>query len=145
VAQVSRINIGGTVATTDTASVVINGVTITSAAPSAATGASLATALETAINNAITAGTVKNISVTRTNGVLDITSTVAGSAFELIGAKVINTSVATATTMSLDTVTANSHGNSQQHLSPYPLRHGAHDCASTPNAWFACANWCTTI
>lgn len=113
VAQVSRINIGGTVATTDTASVVINGVTITSAAPSAATGASLATALETAINNAITAGTVKNISVTRTNGVLDITSTVAGSAFELIGAKVINTSVATATTMSLDTVTANSHGNNK--------------------------------
>jgi flagellin len=113
VKQVSRINIAGTVATTDSASVVINGVTITSANASATTAASLATALETAINAAITAGTIKNVSVSRTNGVLDITSSVGGSPFELIGSKVINSSVATAATMALDTVTANDFGNTQ--------------------------------
>lgn len=113
VKQVSRINIAGTVAVTDSASVVINGVTITSANASATTAASLATALETAINAAITAGTIKNVSVSRTAGVLDITSSVAGSPFELLGAKVINSSVATAATMALDTVTANDFGNTQ--------------------------------
>ena len=113
VKQVSRINIAGTVAVTDSASVVINGGTITSANASATTAASLATALETAINAAITAGTIKNVSVSRTNGVLDITSSVAGSPFELLGAKVINSSVATAATMALDTVTANDFGNTQ--------------------------------
>ena len=113
VKQVSRINIAGTVAVTDSASVVINGVTITSANSGGATAADLATALETAINAAITAGTIKNVSVSRTNGVLDITSSVAGSPFELLGAKVINSSVATAATMALDTVTANDFGNTQ--------------------------------
>jgi len=113
VKQVSRINIAGTVAVTDSASVVINGVTITSANSGGATAADLATALETAINAAITAGTIKNVSVSRTAGVLDITSSVAGSPFELLGAKVINSSVATAATMALDTVTANDFGNTQ--------------------------------
>jgi len=107
VAQVSRVAIGGTVAATDTATVVINGVSVTSAAAGATTAASLATALKTAIDAKITSGDLKNISVAVNAGSLEITSTVAGSPFTLTGAAVSST----AATLSLGTVTKNSFGN----------------------------------
>ncbi len=104
-AQVSRISIGGT-SVAATASVVINGQTITSA--SAATPALQATALKAAIDAAVTAGTLNNISVSDDNsGVLEITSTVAGSPFVLTGAS----ASADGPTMTLATVTNNSMGN----------------------------------
>jgi flagellin len=105
VAQVSRIAIGGSVGS-QTASVVINGQTITSDAATGGT-ASMATALETAINAAVSAGTLKNISVTNNGSYLDITSTVAGSPFTLKGASVSTTGP----TLTLSTVTENSYGN----------------------------------
>ena len=111
VAQVSRVSLDGTVTVNDTAQVTINGVTITSANPSAATADSLATAMETAINSAISSGALKNISVAVTNGVLDITSTVAGSPFEVLGASVSNANGASAVSMAINEVTANSQGN----------------------------------
>jgi len=111
VAQVSRISLDGTVTTNDTAQVTINGVTITSANPAAGTADSLATALETAINTAISTGAVKNIKVAVTNGVLDITSTVPGSPFEVLGASVSNSAGASAVSMAINEVTANSQGN----------------------------------
>ena len=112
VAQVSRISLDGTVTIEDTASVTINGVTITSDYPTDATADSLATALETAINAAISSGALKNISVAVTNGVLDISSTVAGSPFEVMGASVSNSDTgASEVSMAINEVTANSQGN----------------------------------
>ena len=111
VAQVSRISLDGTVTTDDTAQVIINGVTITSANPAAATTSSMATALETAINAAISSGALKNISVAVTNGVLDISSTVAGSPFEVLGASASNSGGASAVSMAINEVTANSQGS----------------------------------
>jgi flagellin len=105
VAQVSRIAVGGSVGS-ETASVIINGQTITSAAAGGGTS-SMANALETAINDAVTAGTLKNISVTNNGSYLDITSTVAGSPFTLKGASVSTTGPK----LTLSTVTENSYGN----------------------------------
>jgi flagellin len=67
----------------------------------------MANALETAINDAVTAGTLKNISVTNNGSYLDITSTVAGSPFTLKGASVSTTGPK----LTLSTVTENSYGN----------------------------------
>ena len=109
VAQSVQISSSGTYATTDTASVTINGVQVTSAAAGTASATALATALETAINAAITSGAIKNISVSNSSGVLTITSTVAGSPFEINGANMGGTSVASA--ISINEVTPNSYGN----------------------------------
>ncbi len=109
VAQVSQITLDGTFAATDVASVVINGVTITSEASGDVTAESLGTALATAISDAITAGTLKNITVAQTDGVLTITSTVAGSPFEIHGASTNSSD----TTLSIAEVTANSFGSNQ--------------------------------
>ena len=106
VAQVSRVTVGGTVATGDKATVVINGVTIQSAVTTAATTADMATKLEAAINAALSAGTIKNVSVKLSGSDLTITSSVAGSPFELKGAAV----TPAGSTLSLGTVTANSMG-----------------------------------
>ncbi len=105
VAQVSRIAVGGSVGS-QTASVVINGKTITSDAATGGTS-SMATALEAAINAAISAGTLKNIAVTNNGSYLDITSTVAGSPFTLKGAAVSTSGP----TLTLSTVTENSFGD----------------------------------
>jgi len=113
VAQSTQISFSGTYATTDTASVTINGVQVTSAASatSADAGVGLATALQAAINAAITSGAIKNISVSRSAGILTINSTVAGSPFDISGANMGGTSVAAS--MSINEVTANSYGNTQ--------------------------------
>ena len=112
VAQVSRVAVGGTVTAADTATVVINGVTITSAATTGS-AADLTTKLMAAINTAIAANdSLKNISVSLESGSttnIAITSLVAGSPFELKGAKV--TPATATTTVGLSTVTANSMGN----------------------------------
>jgi flagellin len=112
VAQVSRVTVGVPVAVGDTATVVINGVTITSAAAAATTAADLASKLQTAINTAITGNaTLKNMSTSVDGaGNILITSLVAGSPFELKGAAVTPVG-ATRPTLSLSTVTANSMGN----------------------------------
>lgn len=107
VAQVSRVAVGGTVAVGDKASIVINGVSIESAVTTAATTADMATKLEAAINAALSAGTIKNVSVTLSGSDLTITSSVAGSPFELKGASV----TPAGSTLSLGTVTANSMGS----------------------------------
>ena len=106
VAQVSTVTMGGTVTTSDTATAVINGVTVTSAAAAAATPASLAEALETAINAKITSGDLTNISVSRSAEVITITSLVAGTAFTVAGASTTDADA----TMSIQTLTANSSG-----------------------------------
>jgi len=113
VAQSTQISFSGTYAATDTASVTINGVQITSAASgtSADAGVGLATALQAAINAAITSGAIKNVSVSRTSGVLSINSTVAGSPFDISGANMGGASVAAS--MSVNEVTANGYGNTQ--------------------------------
>jgi flagellin len=110
VAQVSRVTIGDPVAAVDKATVVINGVTVTSAVAGGTDAADLATELETAINAKITSGDLKNISVEVVGDNLEITSTVAGSPFTLTGASVTPLATATAT-LSLGTVTANSFGD----------------------------------
>jgi flagellin len=109
VAQVSQITLDGTFAATDVASVVINGVTITSAASGGVTADSLGSALATAISDAITAGTLNNIVVSQSAGVLTITSTVAGSPFEVYGASTNSSD----TTLAIAEVTANSFGSNQ--------------------------------
>jgi flagellin len=113
VAQSVQISSSGTYATTDTASVTINGVQVTSAAAGTATAAALATALETAVNAAITSGALKNISVSRntTTNILTISSTVAGSPFDINGANMGGASVASA--IAINEVTANSYGSNQ--------------------------------
>ena len=113
VAQSVQISSSGTYATTDTASVTINGVQVTSAAAGTATAAALATALETAVNAAITSGALKNISVSRntTTNILTISSTVAGSPFDINGANMGGTAVASA--IAINEVTANSYGSNQ--------------------------------
>jgi len=111
VAQVSRINFNGDVTISDTAQVKINGVTITSANPSPSTLAGLSAALATAISNAISSGALKNISVDiGSNGMLEITSTIPGAPFEVIGASVSAGST-TSVGMVINEVTANSLGN----------------------------------
>ena len=110
VAQSAQISFSGTVGTGDTASVTINGVQVTSAA-AATTATALATALETAVNAAITSGALKNISVSRATDILTITSTVAGSPFDINGANMGGTSVASA--IAINEVTANSYGSNQ--------------------------------
>jgi flagellin len=69
----------------DTASVTINGQTITSA-PALRGGESIATALETAINASINAGTLQNVVVQRYGNTLNLQSTVPGTAFDLSAA-----------------------------------------------------------
>jgi flagellin len=108
VAQVSRITVGGSVPNTSaTASVEINGISVTSSTPlAAATTVALATALESAINAKITSGDLRNLAVVRTGDVLEITSTIAGSPFDLRGASVSSSNV----TLALATVRDNSMG-----------------------------------
>jgi flagellin len=115
VAQVSRITVGGSTPTAnDTATVVINGVTITTAALAGTeTPTQVAEALETAIlakqssGSAAEIAALSNVSVGRSGASIEITSDIAGSAFELTGANVTNGS---AVTLQLGTVTANSEG-----------------------------------
>ena len=111
VAQSSQISFSGTLAATDTASVTINGVKVTSAVNAAATTLGFATVLKAAIDAAVTSGAIKNISVTNNAGVLSITSTVPGSPFSISGATMGGTSVASA--ISINQVTANSYGKNQ--------------------------------
>ena len=74
-----------TAPSSDNASIVINGVSVTSAvAPRNAT--SIAANLETAINAKISSGEIKNIFVQRNAGVLTIQSSVPGTPFSLSGA-----------------------------------------------------------
>jgi flagellin len=106
VAQVSRITTGGTIATSETASITINGVTATTAG-TATTLAELATEFKTAIDALISAGTLVNIETAVVGDNLEITSTVAGSPFTLSGA---STTTSSSATIALATVTANSMG-----------------------------------
>ena len=108
VEQVSRVTLTGDV-TSATASVVINGVTITSSAQT--TLALRTAALATAISSAITSGTIKNVTVSSdtTNGYVTVTSTVAGSPFEIYGAS----SGSSLNSVTIAEVTANSHGSNQ--------------------------------
>jgi flagellin len=113
VAQVSRITVGGTVGT-ETATIVLNGTTITSGA-AASSAASMASVLYTAITSAITTDasattrSLANLSVSYTagNSYIEITSTVPGSAFDLRGAKVSGDGP----TLTLGTVTENGQGD----------------------------------
>ena len=107
VEQVARVTLTGT--TSGTASVVINGITITSTAQ--ATVALRTAALATAISSAITSGTIKNVEVSSdtANGYVTVTSTVAGSPFEIYGAS----SSSSADTIAIAEVTANSYGSNQ--------------------------------
>jgi len=108
VEQAARVTLTGD-ATTGTASVVINGITITSTTQ--VTIALRTAALATAISSAITSGTIKNVTVSSdtVNGYVTVTSTVAGSPFEIYGAS----SSASANNIAIAEVTANSYGSNQ--------------------------------
>jgi flagellin len=107
VEQAARVTLTGT--TSATVSVVINGITITSAA--ADTLIARTTALATAISSAITSGTIKNVTVSSdtANGYVTVTSTVAGSPFEIYGAS----SGSALNSVNVAEVTANSYGSNQ--------------------------------
>ena len=111
VAQTSQINFSGPYAATDKASITINGVTVTSAANVAATPLGFATVLKAAIDAAVTSGAIKNISVSNNNGILSVSSTVAGSPFEISGAAMSGTLVASS--MAINEVVPNGYGNNQ--------------------------------
>jgi flagellin len=81
----ARVTYSDSSANKDTASVTINGQTITSA-PTLRGGESIATALETAINARINAGTLQNVVVQRYGNTLNLQSTVPGTAFVLSAA-----------------------------------------------------------
>jgi len=109
-AQVSTITTSGTPAVGSTNTVVINGQSIT--ATSTGTSATqMATDLAAAINSAMTdpvkAPYLKNLSVSATGAVVTVTSTVAGSGFDLAGAA----SSAADLGVTIATTTANSAGN----------------------------------
>jgi flagellin len=108
VEQAARVTLTGD-APTSTASVVINGITITSTTQ--ATVALRTAALATAISSAITSGTIKNVTVSSdtANGYVTVTSTVAGSPFEIYGAS----SSTSANAIAIAEVTANSYGSNQ--------------------------------
>ncbi len=110
--QVSRIVLGADAANTnsdDTASVVINGVTITSDTDAAiANGTDLASALFQKIQEKIDAGEIRNVEVSYDSGTtITITSTIAGTPFSLTGAAVASDDA----TLKIESVTANSVGN----------------------------------
>ena len=113
-AQVSRISVGGTVAS-QTGTIVLNGKTITSAAPATTTPSSMAAAIYAAITTAVTADEsvsprlLANLSVSYTAGddFIEITSAIPGSPFDLRGASVS----ATGPTLTLATVTPNGQGD----------------------------------
>jgi flagellin len=111
VAQSSQISFSGAVVATDTASVTINGVKVTSDPAGGITTTALAGKLEKAINDAITSGAIKNVKVTNNAGVLSVTSTVAGSPFTINGAIMGGTAVASS--IAINEVTANSYGKNQ--------------------------------
>ena len=109
VAQVSKVKVGGASgsAAGANASVVINGVTVT-AHPNGLTVPNSAIALRDAINSTASLGNVfASIDPNDTTSVL-ITSTVAGSSFDVRGASVDSGS---GQTLAVSTVTANSAGN----------------------------------
>jgi flagellin-like hook-associated protein FlgL len=81
----ARVTYSDSSANKDTASVTINGQTITSA-PTLRGGESIATALETAINARINAGTLQNVVVQRYGNTLNLQSTMPGTAFDLSAA-----------------------------------------------------------
>ena len=111
VAQVSKIKLGGGSATAAaTASVMINGVTVSITPASGDTPDLVAAALQTAINDNTD---LNNITVTidpsdTSGATLLVTSTVAGSSFDIRGAKV---DVGSTQTIGISTVTPNSSGN----------------------------------
>ena len=111
VAQVSKVQVSGrgTGATSDTASVMINGVTVNSAAlPANATSQQTAAALAAAINsNTQLQNVTAKVDPNNTDSVL-ITSNVAGTAFDVRSPAV---STSSAQSMQLSTVTANSPGS----------------------------------
>jgi flagellin len=98
----SRVIYSDSSANSDTASVTINGQTITSA-PTLRGGESIATALETAINARINAGTLQNVVVQRYGNTLNLQSTVPGTAFDLSAASTNHSG----NTISAQTVTDN--------------------------------------
>ena len=110
--QETSITIGGTVDTTnDKASVTINGMTITSDAATTGSQSDLAAKLFQAIQDKITSGLLTNITVTRDEvnspEKITVTSTVAGTGFQLSGAAASDADV----TVAIASVTANSEGN----------------------------------
>lgn len=112
VAQETSITIGGTVDTTnDKATVVINGLTITSEAATTATPSDLAAKLFQAIQDKINSGLLTNISVSRDTvnspEKIVVSSMVAGTPFELSGAA----STDAEATVAIAAVKANSAGD----------------------------------
>lgn len=110
--QETSVTIGGTVDTTnDKATIVINGLTITSEAATANTPADLAAKLLQAVQEKINSGLLTNITVSRdtVNSPEKITvrSTVSGTPFELSGAASTDADA----TVTIATVTANDSGD----------------------------------
>lgn len=112
-AQVSTITLdvadGGTISAGSTASIEINGLTITSDGSTSATAASLADALKSAIDEAITAGLLTNMEVSVEDEVVTVRSTVAGTGFSIQGASASDDD----TVMTIVTPTPNSIGSNE--------------------------------
>jgi flagellin len=113
VAQVTTIGFDtletGTISAGATATIELNGLTITSNGSAANGSESLAEALQSAIQEVITAGLLTNISVSRVDDVVTVSSTVAGTSFDLKGAKASDAD----TIMAIATPTPNSIGDNE--------------------------------
>ena len=113
VAQVTTIGFDtlgtGTISAGATATIELNGLTITSNGSALSGSESLAEALESAIQEVITAGLLTNISVSRVDDVVTVSSTVPGTSFDLKGAKASDAD----TIMAITTSTPNGIGDNQ--------------------------------
>ncbi len=113
VAQVTTIGFDtlgtGTISAGATATIELNGLTITSDDSALDGSESLAEALESAIQEVITAGLLTNISVSRVDDVVTVSSTVPGTSFDLKGAKASDAD----TIMAITTPTPNSIGDNE--------------------------------
>jgi flagellin len=109
VAQVSTITVSEGSTADTTATIEINGVSMTTsevAGPSSASD--IAAAIKSAVDTALNNGSLTNLSVSVFNGVVTVTSTIAGSGFTIAGAD----SSAGEVEMQIATTTQNSLGNS---------------------------------
>jgi flagellin-like hook-associated protein FlgL len=112
IARSVDVSFNGSFANTDTASLVINGVRVASAANAAATASGFANVMKTAVDAAITSGSIKNVSASVNGDVLTIKSTVPGTNFKVYWASMGGV-FPVGSSMSINYVTPNDSGNTR--------------------------------
>jgi len=112
IARSVEVTFSGNFANTDTASLVINGTRVASAANTASTANGFANVMKTAIDTAITSGTIKNVSTSLSGDVLTVKSTVPGTNFKIYWASMGGV-FPVGSSMSINYVTPNDSGNTR--------------------------------